>query len=749
MPGLRKFARRLTAFLSGRCGLDLILDSCQQDDRHPLRDCSCTLLVSVTLTFFSCAIASQPQGHGPVADEWPVYGGNWAAQHYSSLAQINRANVRLLREAWRFNSDEPGDPETNPLVIGRTLFAFTPALKVVALDATNGSKLWQFDSGLNVSSPSRGLAYGSHAGGATIFAGIANFLFALDATTGKPVSSFGEGGHIDLRKGLRGDYTDHYVSLTSPAVLYRDLLIVGFRTSETHPAPPGDIRAFDARTGALRWTFHTIPRGNERGSQTWPNNAWKTAGAANNWAGMSLDEKRGIVFVPTGSAVDDFYGADRPGDNLFADTLLALNARTGRRIWHFQAVHHDLLDRDLPAAPVLLTVTHDGRREDVVAQPTKQGFLYVLNRETGKPIYPIREIPVAGSDVPGERSSPTQPEATVPEPFSRQSLTADSLTNRTPEARRWALEQSRSYRAAAIDRPTVVFPGYDGGAEWGGAAVDPGRGILYVNANDVAWTAQLAPNDLSGGPGATLYQQRCSGCHGPGGGGSPPAFPSLMHVESRLSRAQIEEVVHGGRGRMPQFPSITGPALDELLAYLRGGIETSTKVPDTVSASSSASDTIAKQEMTVPLDREPTAAYRFTGYKKFLDPDGYPAVAPPWGTLSAINLNTGQYLWKVPLGEYPALVAQGYGRTGSENYGGPVVTAGGLLFIGATLYDKKLRAFDPDTGKILWEAALPYAGTATPATYRVDGKQYVVIATNNERDKNSPQGFAYVAFALP
>lgn len=465
----------------------------------------CAALAAVTCTPYP--------GRGSTsgrASDWPVYGGNQASQRYSPLTQITRTNVRNLRQVWQFNSAETGDPETNPLVIGRKLFAFTPALAVVCLDAATGKELWRFDSGLHVFGPSRGLTYWSDGRSARVFAGVANYLFALDADTGRPIEQFAEGGHLDLRKGLRGEYTQHDVALTSPGVLYEDLLIVGFRTSETQPAPPGDIRAFDVRNGALRWTFHTIPHPGEPGAQTWPPDAWKSAGAANNWTGMSLDEKRGIVYVPTGSAVSDFYGADRLGNNLYANTLLALDAATGKLLWHFQAMHHDLLDRDLPTPPTLLTVRHGGRRVDVVAQPTKQGFLYVLDRETGKPIFSIEERAAPPSEVPGEKASATQPQPLLPEPFARQRLTEDMLTQRTPQAHAWALEQLRGWRSegpftpAGVNRPSVVFPGFDGGAEWGGAAVDPKSGVIYINANDIAWTAQLALNSTTGGIGATL-----------------------------------------------------------------------------------------------------------------------------------------------------------------------------------------------------------------------------------------------------
>jgi quinoprotein glucose dehydrogenase len=668
--------------------------------------------------------------------DWPVYGGDVHGDRYSPLTQITARNVATLKLAWRFDIDERGEPETNPLIIGRTLYAYTPELKIIALDGATGKLKWEFDSGMKGSAAHRGMAYWSDGKHGRLLAGVKSYLYALDPQTGKPIESFGEHGRIDLRENLIGDPTQFYVSLNSPGMIYKDLIIVGFRTSETKPAPPSDIRAYDVHTGALRWAFHTIPHPGEFGHDTWPQDAWKNSGSANNWAGFALDEKRGIVYAPTGSAVDDFYGGDRIGADLFADTLLALDANTGRRLWHFQEVHHDIWDRDLPSPPALVTLTHAGKRVDAVAQTTKQGYVYVFNRVTGEPLFPIEEVPYPPSDVPGEFASPTQPRPVAPEPFARQRLTEDLLTQRTPEAHAWALEKFRTFRSdgqfvpLGVERPTVIFPGFDGGAEWGGPAVDPDKGILYVNANDVAWTGMLIPRHDEKDPGAAIYQSHCLACHGENLAGSPPAFPSLIHVSERLTSAQVTDVIRTGRGRMPPFPDLDGASLNALLRYLADPART-----QTVSAPASPA-------------ANPTG-YRFGGYNKFLDPDGYPAVAPPWGTRNAIDLNTGKYLWKVVLGEYPELVAQGLKDTGSENYGGPILTATGLLFIGATLFDHKLRAFDSHTGQLLWQTELPYAGVGTPATYQIDGKQYVVIVTDNARNKKGPQGFAYVAYALP
>ena len=681
--------------------------------------------------------------------DWRVYGGS-DGDRYSALTQITRANVRNLEPAWRFDHAATGESQTQPLVVGSRLFGYTPDLHVIALDAATGALLWTFDAGVRASGPHRGLAYWQDGDDARLLAGVMNRLYALDPATGVPVPEFGENGSIDLRQDLGGDYTQHYVSLTTPGVVYRDLIVVGFRTAEAAPAPPGDIRAYDVRSGALRWSFHTIPRPGEPGRETWPADAWQTAGGANVWAGFALDQERGIVYAPTGSAVSDFYGGNRAGDNLYANCLLALDAATGRLLWHFQAVHHDLWDRDFPSPPSLVTVVRDGRRVDAVAQTSKQGYVYVFDRVTGEPLFPLEERAFPASAVPGESSAATQPLPLEPAPFARQLLTEELLTRRTPEANAWARERFRQLRSTgqfapfAVDAATVVFPGFDGGAEWGGAAVDRASGVLYVNANDVAWTGGLTANVTATGVGAALYQSTCAACHGPQMQGGPPDFPALTGLAQRSDATAVAELIRTGRGRMPPFASLAADDLATLVTYLMTG--TDRPVPPPAAPAPGASEA---REMVPLFGRPSSAPYRFTGYNKFLDPDGYPAVAPPWGTLNAIDLNTGEYRWKIPLGEYPELVAQGQANTGSENYGGPIVTASGLVFIAATIFDHKIRALDAQTGELLWQAELPFAGTATPITYMAGGKQYVVVATSNQRNRNAPQGSAYVAFALP
>lgn len=674
----------------------------------------------------ACARPGAPPG------DWRVTGGDPANTRYSSLDQINRANVAQLRPAWTYHTGDspPGHSEiqATAIVVDGVLFTTTPALAVIALRADSGTLLWKFDPFANRARDShvnRGVVYWADGRDRRILFTAGRRLYALDALTGRPTPSFGDSGSIDLADGLGRDVTGAYLVATSPGVVYRDVLIQGTRVGEEEGSAPGDVRAYDVRTGKIRWTFHTIPRSGEFGSDTWPADAWRTAGGANSWPGMTVDVARGIVYVPTGSATPDFYGGDRVGANLFANSLIALDARTGKRRWHFQTVHHDLWDRDLPAAPNLVTVTHEAQRVDAVAQITKSGFVFLFDRASGNPLFPVEERPVPASDLQGEEAWPTQPFPTKPAPFARQTITEDDF----PAA---ALQRFRTLRHQGLFTPpsrggSVVLPGFDGGGEWGGAAVDPETGVLYVNASDVPWIAtlrqpaQLPPPAEHPRTGAAVYRLTCAACHGTDRRGHDRA-PSLINVGARFSAQQLELVLEGGRGFMPSFASLPVDERRSVIAYLLG------RPP--------------RDLLVAPQRPQAKAHWEFAGYERWRDSAGLPAIKPPWGTLSAIDLNSGAYRWRVVLGEH-----RGIPDSGTEQYGGPIVTAGGLVFIAATM-DARFRAFDKTSGRLLWETTLPAAGYATPCTFAVNGKQYVVIAAGGGK-LGTTSGDAYVAYALP
>jgi quinoprotein glucose dehydrogenase len=665
--------------------------------------------------------------------QWPVNGGPDNIR-YSPLTQITPANVSQLKVAWTFDSHDSfkdSEMQSNPIVVDGVLYATTPSLKVVALDAASGRALWTYDPA-NGAAPQRRFRHrGVTVYQDRVFFTYRNFLFALDRKSGKPIPSFGAEGRVDLREGLDRPLEKMSVSASSPGVIFEDMLILGSTVPETLPGSPGHIRAFDVKTGKLRWIFHTIPQPGEFGYDTWSKDSWKISGGANAWAGLSVDPKLAMVFAATGSASFDFYGANRIGDNLFANCVIALDARTGRRVWHFQGVKHDVWDLDFPAAPSLVTVTRNGRPVDAIAQITKTGYVYVLDRKTGEPLFPVGNKQVLASTVDGEKLSPTQPYPLKPPPFTRQAFTEDMITNRTPEAHAAVLKQflgvdSKGMYTPPSLRGTMLFPGTDGGGEWGGAAFDPATGLLYVNSNEQPWIIRLVTHDTT-----SLYKNACGGCHGNDLKGAPPTFPSLVDIGKRRSRAELLSVIREGTGRMPAFDYL-GANMNEIVDFLITGKE----APQSQSAVTAA-------------EKDPSwLKYRNEGYILFRDPEGYPPLTPPWGTLNAIDLNKGEIRWQIPFGEYPELVAKGVKDTGSDNYGGPVVTASGLLFIGATSFDKKFRAFDKLTGKLLWETVLPAAGNATPSVYEINGRQYVVIVCGGGKN-GAPSGSSIVAFALP
>ncbi|NND32610.1 MAG: PQQ-binding-like beta-propeller repeat protein [Saprospiraceae bacterium] len=702
-----------------------------------------TKIINALLVVFMLSIMSCIRHRAAI--QWPVYKADRSSSSYSPATQINRTNVGYLQMAWQFDpADAPagvryGKYECNPIVVDGIIYATSARRRVYAIEANTGMKIWSFDpfNGARGGGMCRGVTHWSNQDESRILFTADHFLYALEASSGKAILSFGQNGRVDLNENLGVNADSVWVKPTSPGIIYRDLIILGSEVSESYDAAPGHIRAYNVKTGEMEWIFHTIPQPGEFGYETWPPNAWTYTGGANNWGGMSLDIERGLVFAPLGSPTYDFYGANRKGANLFGNCLVALEAATGKRVWHFQSVHHDLWDYDLPAPPTLVSMQIDSSSRDLVSLTTKTGFLFLFDRETGESVFPIEEIPVPPAIVEGEESWPTQPFPTGPPPFSQQKLTESDLTDVSPEAREFVLERFQNLRSEGLYTPataegTIMLPGTRGGAEWGGSAYDPQTGLLYINANESPelLTLHKAGQQPAGrfsfyDYGSRYYKNYCASCHMDDLVGDISS-PSLQDLKSRLAREETLEKIKKGAGRMPGFTLMTKNEEKAIIAFLYDE---------------------SKDEI-VPRSTRPESNKGYqnvTAYSSFNDQNGYPAIKQPWGTLNAYNVNTGKYEWQIPLGNYPEVQKSDDSHTGAENWGGPIVTAGGLVFIAATK-DEKFRAFDKSNGQLLWETELAGGGYATPATYMHKGIQYVLISVTGTNE--NPSG-TIRAFAVP
>lgn len=681
-------------------------------------------------------------------NNWLAYKADANSSSHSSLDQINVSNVNQLENAWTFQMNdltegqEPVSSQSNPIIVDGVMYTNSGKQTVYALDAATGEEIWScktLEEG-KPSAASRGVTYWEKGDDKRILYSAGNYLMAIDAKTGKIISSFGKNGKINLNEGVRDDPEKISVSLSTPGRIFKDLIIVGLRTPDLYGAPPGYIRAYNCITGELAWTFHTIPHPGEPGYETWPPEAYKYAGGVNCWAGLSIDSDRGMVFLALGSPSYDYYGADRKGENLFGNCVLALDAATGHYKWHFQTVHHDLWDYDLPAPPNLVTLNKDGNIIDAVAQVTKHGFVFVLDRDTGEPVYPVEERKVPASNMPGEEAWPTQPFPLKPKPFVKQSMTEDDLNHYSDADHSAILKQFRSVRYEGLFTPpdlkgTLSLPATRGGANWGGAAYDPNTAYLYIRGNNLPEIITIVDLDKHFAArdnsvfetGRALYMANCSSCHGAEKRGIPPTFPSLVNLNMDEKTA-LEKIRMGG-GQMPGYKGvITEQEEQAIIAFIY--------------------DKKGEQsgpQSTVKMEKNKGIRYgNITGYTTWSDPSGNPAMKGPWGTLNALNLSTGEYEWQIPLGNDEKLQEKGGPETGLLGRSGPIVTAGGLVFISGAA-DKKLWAFDKKNGKLLWETKLPAANNASVSTYSVKGKQYVSLSVGGT--KENPSG-SIMTFAL-
>ena len=677
---------------------------------------------------------------------WTEHLGGPDSAQYSALSQIDTANVAKLEQVWFYPAGDNGFRYGfNPVVVDGVMYLVGARNAVTAVDAATGRKLWEHDLGeTKLSVTHRGVAYweSKDRGDRRILFSSGDQLQALDARTGKPVQSFGDNGKVNLRIGLgRDPDTIRRVQSGDPGRVFENLVILGSAPGEAYESPPGDLRAYDTRTGKLVWTFHTVPHPGEPGYETWPPDAWKYVGGTNTWGEISIDEKRGIAYFPLGSPTYDFYGADRKGANLYSDCLLALDARTGKHLWHFQLVHHDLWDYDAVAAPKLMTIRHDGKDVDVVAQTTKHGFLFVFDRVTGKPVWPVEERKVPPSDMPGEESWPTQPFPTVLPPFSRQKFTAEDVDPYISDPKEIAKfkEVIANSRNLGLFTPparvnTMEIPGNNGGANFGSTAIDPQRGWLYVASKEWPSLLKLEPepviastfsvSDPPAKVGSVVYMANCRQCHRADLSGMMPEVPALTGILGRLSADAVGKVIRNGQGQMPAFDKLSDLELDRLVTFLRNP-----------SAAAGGPPMPRPPAPVAQLTPGKPARY-WTGYNYMNASDGFPAIKPPFWVLTAYDLNEGKLKWQIPIGEIPALVARGIRHTGSiPTRGGPVVTAGGLVFA-PSQSDKTIYAFDSRTGRTVWAKQLPAAPEGVPAVYEVGGREYLVVCA---RDTDEPR----------
>ncbi len=717
------------------------------------------LFTTLVFTFSQCkegnldqesnAVESTEEAPSASADyiDWAVYRGDPKGNQYAELAQIHAANVHRLQPVWQYRTGDAGNRSSmqcNPIIVDGMLYISTSTLKAVAIDAGSGVKAWEFDaSKYNENNAvfrgrSRGVTYWQSEDGQSkrIFHFVKDRVYAIQARTGELITEFGTNGFIDLRQNMGIDPERVSIEVTTPGVVYENTLIVTSRVPEGYNSTPGDIKAYDAMTGNFKWIFHTIPRKGEFGYDTWQFEEGETYGGANAWGGLTVDEKRGWVFCATGSPAYDFYGGFRKGQNLFGNCVLAIDADSGKRIWHYQTVHHDIWDYDNPSAPVLVTINKRGYKRDAVVQFTKMGLTFVLDRDSGEPIFPVLEISVPPSSIEGEEAWATQPYPVRPPPLNALGISEADLTNISQDAIIAARNNFSNFVPGLLYEPpsetgTITTPGLFGGVEWHGGSFDPYTNIIYVNSNNAPTISKMRKvYDLdermevsSTKQGHQIYLQNCASCHGIDRKGVPPVYPNVEKLTK--SRSEIETIIKSGNNIMPAFSHLGEDELQSVVDYL---LIEKTEVVDSVSK----------------------GKFRFlhAGYDRFNDDQGYPAIAPPWGTLNAIDLTTGNFVWKKPLGEYPELVKQGMSNTGTLNYGGAVATAGGIVFIAATA-DEKIRAFEKISGKLLWEYKLPAGGYATPSIYMYNGRQYLVIVAGGGGKNGTPSADYVMAFGLP